>query len=473
MATAKATAKPKPKAKAKAKPKAKKKAAPKKASTKAATKAKGKTMSDKAVVVDGVRTPFVRAFGPYLEMDTIALGDAAVNALLDKTGISRNEVDAVVWGGVILPPTAPNVAREIAIDCGLPAAAESHTVTRACASGLQAITTAISMIDRGEADVVIAGGSESTSNATVAMPSEVVHAFAPIALGKNAGPADYLDAVKQLWPFNNVLPKRPQIAERTTGELMGESAEKMAEINNVSRQSQDELALASHQRAAAAAASGRFDDEICTVITPSGETVEKDGLVRGDTTMEKLGRLRAAFKEGGTLSAGNSSALTDGASCVLLMSESKAKELGYKPRARVRSWSYVGVDPADQLLMGPAIAMPQALERAGLTWDDVDFVDMHEAFAAQVLSVVSMLESDVFAKERLGKDKAVTTKVDLDKMNLHGGSLAIGHPFGATGARMVTTVANELAAGKNGKVALLGLCAAGGLGAAAVMEAID
>jgi acetyl-CoA acyltransferase len=252
---------------------------------------------------------------------------------------------------------------------------------------------------------------------------------------------------------------------------MGESAERMATRNEISRKAQDEFAVKSHHRAAAAVAAGRFDDEITPVQTPAGKWVHADGLVRADTSVEKLAKLRPVFAKDGTLTAGNSSALTDGAAAVLLMSEEKAKSLGLKPLAAVSSWSYVGVDPADQLLIGPALAMPKALDRAGLTLKDIDVVDMHEAFAAQVLSVLKVLGSTPFAQARLGKDKAVG-EVDPDKLNVHGGSLALGHPFGATGARMVTTMANELA--RTGKrAALLGLCAAGGLGAAAVLERVD
>lgn len=428
------------------------------------------TSSNRAVIVGGARTPFVKAFGPFMKMDTIALGDAAVKGLLERTGLDKKEVNAVVWGGVILPTTTPNLAREIVLDLGLPVEANCVTVTRACASGLQAITDAVAMIERGEADVVIAGGSDSTSNVGVALPNEVVHAFAPMALGGKGGPKELMSALGQLFPFTGIMPRRPQIAERTTGELMGQSAEKMAEINQISRQAQDELALRSHKRAAAAYDSGIFANEVVPVTTPDGKTVERDALVRGDTSLEKLGKLGAAFKEGGTLSAGNSSALTDGASAVLLMSEAKAKELGFTPLARVAAWAFVGVDPKDQLLIGPAIAMPLALERAGLELDDMDIVDIHEAFAAQVLSVLKVMESKEWSKQKLGRDKAVG-KVDTEKLNVHGGSLALGHPFGATGGRMVTTVANELhRSGK--KYALLGICAAGGIGAAAVLERV-
>ncbi|TNE49536.1 MAG: acetyl-CoA C-acyltransferase [Deltaproteobacteria bacterium] len=421
----------------------------------------------RAVVIGGVRTPFVKAFSEFMKMDTIDLGVAAVRALLQRTEISRHEIDGVVWGGVILPSAAPNVGREIALDLQLPASVEAHTVTRACASGLQAVTSAASAIERGDADVMIAGGSDSTSNAEIKLPQKVVHALAPLAFGK-AKPADILGVLAQLMPIHELLPQRPKIAERTTGQMMGESAEYMAQRNEISRAAQDEFAYQSHQKAAAAIASGRFDVEVTPVQAPNGKWVHSDRLVRGDTSVEKLGRLRPVFAKDGTLTAGNSSPLTDGAAAVLLMSEEKANALGLKPLAAIRSWSYVGVDPADQLLMGPAIAMPKAAQKLGMTIDDFDLFDIHEAFAAQVLSVLKMMTSDRFAQERYNQDKAFG-EIDPAKLNVHGGSVSIGHPFAATGARMVTTMANELHI-QDKNTALLGLCAAGGLGAAAVLE---
>ncbi len=423
----------------------------------------------RAVIVAGVRTPFVKAFGKFLKLDSIDLGDIAVKALLERTDVPHQEIDSIVWGGVILPSHAPNIAREIALDLRLPASVEGMTCTRACASGLQAVTLAAAAIERGEADVVIAGGSDSTSNAPLNLPQKAVHALAPLAFGKASTPTDYLGVLSQMMPITEILPKMPKIAERTTGEVMGESAESMAQRNEITREAQDRFSERSHHRAAAAIASGRFDDEVTAVETSDG-WVYADNLVRGDTTFEKLSKLRPVFAKNGTVTAGNASPLTDGAAAVLLMSEDKARALGYKALAAFRSWSYVGVDPADQLLIGPALAMPRALDRAGMELKDTSLVDMHEAFAAQVLSVTKALASKGFAELRLGRSKAVG-EIDEETFNIYGGSLSIGHPFGATGARMVTTMANELA--RSGKeTALLGICAAGGLGAAAVLEAV-
>ena len=421
----------------------------------------------RAVVVGGLRTPFCKAFTELTKLDTIALGSAAVSGLIEKLALSSREIDSIVWGGVVLPPLTVNVGREIVLELKLPYSIEGMTVTRACASGLQAITTAAASIERGEVDVVIAGGSDSTSNAPIAFPPKVVHTLGPLVLGGKGTTADYFGALAQLMPLSEILPRPPKIAERTTGEVMGESAERMAKRNEISRESQDQLALRSHQRAAKAIAAGRFDCEVTKGQTPDG-WVHTDNLVRADTSLEKLAKLKPAFARDGSVTAGNASPLTDGAAATVLMAEDKARALGYEPLAAIRSYSYVGVDPADQLLIGPALCMPGALERAGMQLADIDLIDIHEAFAAQTLSVTKMLASKAFAQERLGRDEAVG-EVDLERLNVHGGSIAIGHPFGATGARRVPPMSNELS--QSGKqTALLGICAAGGLGAAAVLE---
>lgn len=423
----------------------------------------------RAVIVGGVRTPFVRAFTSLLEWDTIRLGAAAVAGLLERSGVPRSEVDAIIWGGVVLPSGAPNVGREIGLDLGLDPRVEAMTVSRACASGLQAITLAAAAIERGEADVVIAGGGDSTSNAEVKMGQRLVHALAPVALGKKMGPKDWLAVAAQLTPISELLPVQPKVAERSTGQTMGQAAEHMAERNGISREAQDHFAAESHRKTAAAEAAGHLAPERVPLQAAKGE-VAADGLLRADTTVEKLAKLKPVFSRTGTLTAGNSSALTDGAGAVLLMSEARARSLGIKPLAAFRSWAYVGVDPADQLLIGPALAMPLALSRAGMELSDVGLVDIHEAFAAQVLCVLQALGSDGFARLRLGRDRAVG-EVDPARLNIRGGSLALGHPFAATGARMVTSMARALAAGE-AETALLGICAAGGLGAAAVLERV-
>ena len=421
----------------------------------------------RAYICGGARIPFVRAFAEYTELDTITLGTLAVRGALERAGLPFHAVDALVWGGVILPPTAPNVGREIVLELGLPPRVEARTVTRACASGLQAITDAVAAIERGEAELMIAGGSDSTSNAALTMPESLIRKVGPVAMSRKAGLKDYLGLMGKLSIKRDLLPRQPRVAERSTGQLMGEAAEDMARRNQIPREEQDALTVRSHQRAAAAWEGGRFDGEVVPVDTPKG-TVARDTIVRGDSTVEKLAGLRPVFAKDGTLTAANSSALTDGAGAVILATEEAARRHGLTPLASFKSWSYVGVDPADQLLIGPALAMPKALERAGLGLEEVDLVDMHEAFAAQVLCILKALGSEAFAKARLGRDTAVG-QVDPARLNIHGGSLALGHPFGATGARMVLTMANELHS-STARTALLGICAAGGLGAAAVLE---
>ncbi|MDP6943730.1 MAG: thiolase family protein, partial [Myxococcota bacterium] len=285
----------------------------------------------RAVVIAGSRTPFVKAFKEFMRMDTIALGVSAVGGLLERTQIAQDEIDAIVWGGVILPAMAPNVGREIALDLRLPPSVEGMTVTRACASGLQAVTLAAAAIERGDADVVIAGGSDSTSNGELKLPQKWVHTLAPYAFGKPFKPQDVMSVLAQLMPLSDLVPRRPEIAERSTGQVMGEAAEEMAGRNGVSREAQDAFAASSHHRAAKAISSGRFDREIVPVTTPSGEVVTTDTLVRADTSVDKLAKLRPVFAKDGTLTAGNSSPLTDGAAAVLLMSEEKARALGYTP----------------------------------------------------------------------------------------------------------------------------------------------
>ena len=269
----------------------------------------------------------------------------------------------------------------------------------------------------------------------------------------------------------DLAPHPPAIAERSTALTMGDSAEMMAKENGITREAQDEYALRSHQKAVEARENGVFDDEV--MAFPVGPdyrtTVTRDNIPRSDSSLEKLATLRPVFdRKYGTITAGSSSPLTDGASAVILMEEKTAKRLGFTPRAFIRSWAFAALDPNWQLLMGPSFATPIALDKAGLTLNDIDVVDMHEAFAAQILSNTQAFASAEWAQRWLGRDEAIGEIPD-DKFNLYGGSLSIGHPFGATGARQITTMANELAR-RDGGTALVTQCAAGGLGAAVVLE---
>lgn len=432
-----------------------------------ATKKAAPPAKEKAVIVDGVRTPFVRAYTDFHHLTAVDLAKAAVKELLERTELDPEKIDEVIMGCVLPSVNQPNVAREVVLGLGLPDRIPGFTLARACASSAQALITAAEGIMAGEYHVVIVGGTESMSNVPVPHSKNVVDSLMALSKARSLGAkVKALSGLK----MKELVPQPPAIAESATGKTMGQHAEMMARKNRISRQAQDELALASHQRAAAAFESGKTAQEICTVWPqPRFEPVDKDNFVRGDTTLEKLGSLKPSFdKRYGTLTAGNSSGLTDGAAALLVMSESKAKELGLKPLCTVAGWATQSLSPQEQLLLGPAYAVPLALERAGATLDQMDLVDLHEAFAAQVLSVVQALESPEFAQKELGRDEPVG-KIDREKLNVNGGSIALGHPFGATGARMVLGMAKELER-RSARYACLSLCAAGGIGTAVVLE---
>jgi acetyl-CoA acyltransferase len=327
------------------------------------------------------------------------------------------------------------------------------------------MTSAAEAILSGQHDVAIAGGADSASDVPIAVSKRLANALVEASRAKTV--VDKLKIFAGLSP-KDLVPVPPALKEPTTGLTMGESAEKMAREGGISRSAQDAFAVRSHAKAARAWADGVFAEEVMHVVTPSVRASE-DNLVRKDTTADAMAKLRPVFdRKYGTLTAGNSSALTDGASALLLMSEEKAKALGLTPLGYLRSWGYAALDPNEWMLMGPSYATPIALDKAGLTLKDMDLVDMHEAFAAQILCNVQAFGSKKFAEEKLGRAQAIG-EIDDDKFNVHGGSLAIGHPFAATGARMVTTTLRELKR-RGGKHGLVTLCAAGGLGAAAVLE---
>jgi acetyl-CoA acyltransferase len=423
----------------------------------------------RVVIVSGSRTPFTKAFSELRKLDTIDLASAACKGLIDKSKIDPRNIDEVIWGSVIFKSSAPNTARELVLDLNLPPNIPGMTVTRACLSGLQAITSAAAVIERGDADVIIAGGSDSVSNAEVPLPSNLTLAMGKLTFGGKITPKKVVGALSELDSPKDLLPSAPKIAERSTGRTMGQHADEMAEKNGISREAQDAFAIRSHGNAYNAQQAGRFDDEI-SAVQIGHVSLTKDTLVRETVDPKKLAKLRPVFRKEGTITAASSSPLTDGASAVLLMSEEKAIELGYKPEIALVDWCYTALDPFDQLLIGPALAIPQLLEKNKLTLEDIDIFEIHEAFAAQVLSVTKALADEDFCKTKLGLDKAYG-KIPEEKINPHGGSVALGHPFAATGGRLVTTAANELRA--NGKKrAVVTLCAGGAMGGAALLEKI-
>jgi acetyl-CoA acyltransferase len=421
----------------------------------------------RVAIVRGLRTPFVKAGSVFGRLTALDLGRLVVQELVQRAELDPNELNQLVFGQVIPTLTAPSIAREVVIAAGLPRRIEAFTVARACATSIQAMTTAANAIAVGEADVVIAGGTESMSDAPIFTSRPLAHAL--VAASRARSLPEKLKPFQKL-KAKDLLPVPPAIAEYSTGQTMGESAEKMAKENGISREEQDRIALASHHNAARAWKEGRFDSEVMHVVVPPQyeDVAAKDNIVREDTTLEALGNLKPVFdRKYGTITAGNASPLTDGAAALLLMSEEKAKALGYEPLGFLRAHAYAATDPADQLLQGPAYAAPIALQRAGMKLSDIDLVEMHEAFAAQVASNLQALASPAFAKK--AGWSAPVGEVDRERLNVNGGSISLGHPFGATGARIVTQALNELKR-RNKNTVLCTVCAAGGLGAAVVLE---
>jgi acetyl-CoA acyltransferase len=422
----------------------------------------------RVAVVFGLRTPFVKSGGGFGELTAVDLGTAVVSELVQRSEIDPRVIDQVVFGQVVPTMLATAIGREVVLRSGLPRSIEAHSVSRACATSIQAIASAADAIALGHGDVAIAGGAECVSDAPIFTSRPLARALVDASRGRDL--KQKLAAFKGL-QAKDLLPVPPALKEPTTGLTMGESCEKMAKENGIRREDQDRFAVESHHKAAAAVEAGKFAPDLMAVPVPPRykETVSQDNLIRKDTSLEALAKLKPVFdRRYGSITAGNSSPLTDGAAAVLLMSEEKARALGYAPLGFLRSVAFAGLDPSDQLLMGPAYATPRALDRAGLSLADMDLVDMHEAFAAQMLSNLAAFGSREWARKKLGRAEAIG-EVDPQKLNVNGGSIAIGHPFAATGARMVTATLRELAR-RSGQFALVTLCAAGGLGASVVLE---
>jgi acetyl-CoA acyltransferase len=420
----------------------------------------------RVAIIAGVRTPFAKSGTTLKGLSAIELGKHCVAELIQRTEIDGKLVEAIVYGTVVPSVLAPNIAREVSLLPMLPKGCQAFTVSRACASANQAITDAADQIALGHADVIIAGGAESLSNVPILHSRGMSEALVGASRAKSFG--SRVKALARVRP-RDLVPVTPAIAEPSTDETMGESAEKMAKINAIPRELQDQFALRSHRLAAAGTQDGRLTAEIVPLfVPPTFQAMTSDNGIRSDTSIEQLRALKPVFDRiNGTVTAGNASPLTDGGSAVLLMSESRAQALGYSPLAYIRSYSYAALDPGEQLLMGPVLAAPVALQRAGLSLANMDLIEMHEAFAAQVLCNLKGLGSRQWA-ERAGFSQPVG-EVDRSRLNVMGGSISIGHPFGATGGRILTTLCNELAR-RGGQFGLMTVCAAGGMGHAMVVE---
>ena len=422
------------------------------------------------VVVAGGRLPFSKAGTDYRSLVSYDLARMALAGVLEKAGVAGAEIDQVVLGSVIQNVATSNVARDAALAAGVPDGVPAHTVTVACISANRAIADAALAIATGHADTALAGGVEMLGDVPVGFERDVRRRLFDSRRYRNI--KDWAPFFKGLKP-RQLLPKAPAIAEFTTGESMGQSADRLAARFGVTREQQDAYALRSHQGAAAAQAAGRFGPELISVsVPPKGAVVSADNGVRADSSLEQLARLMPAFvKPFGTVTAGNASPLTDGAAAVVLMAEEEAVLQGRVPLARIVDFNFVAQDPGDELLMGPAYAAPRLLARNGLALADIDVVEIHEAFAGQVLAVLAAWASPEFGRSRLGASGAFG-EVDMTRVNPWGGSISLGHPFGATGARLVTTAAHRLHA-EDGRWALVTACAAGGQGHAMLLERID
>ncbi len=422
---------------------------------------------DRIAIVSGLRTPFARQATAFHGVPAIDLGNMVVSELLARSEIPPEIIEQLVFGQVVQMPEAPNIAREIVLGTGMSVHTDAYSVSRACATSFQAVANVAESLLAGTIRAGIAGGADSSSVLPIGVSKKLGRTLVDVNKARTLG--QRLKLFSRLRP-RDLLPVPPAVAEYSTGLRMGDTAEQMAKTHGITREQQDALAHRSHERAAQAWQEGKLAEEVMTAfIPPYRQPFSEDNNVRKGSSLADYAKLRPAFdRKHGTVTAANSTPLTDGAAAVILMTESRARELGLKPLGFLRSYAFTAVDVWKDMLLGPAWATPLALERAGITLGDLTLFDMHEAFAAQTLANLKMLSSERFARDVLGRSHA-TGEVDDAKFNVLGGSIAYGHPFAATGARMITQTLHELRR-RGGGLGLVTACAAGGLGAAMVLE---
>ncbi len=422
---------------------------------------------ERVAIVAGLRTPFARQSTAFDQVPAVDLGKMVVSELLARTDLDPKLIEQVVFGQVIQMPAAPNIAREIVLGTGMSIHTDAYSVTRACATSFQSAVNVAESIMAGTIDIGIAGGADSSSVLPIGVSKKLAASL--LALSKTKTLGQKLRVLKSL-SIKDLVPVPPAVAEYSTGLSMGQTAEQMAKSHGISRADQDALAHRSHSLASQAWNENKIQLEVMTAFPePYRKWIDRDNNIRHDSTLEGYAKLRPAFDhQYGSVTAANSTPLTDGAAALMLMREGRAKELGLDIMGYIRSYAFSAIGVQQDMLMGPSYATPLALDRAGLTLADLTLIDMHEAFAAQTLANLKMFASHKFAQDMLGRSQAIGD-VDMDKFNVLGGSIAYGHPFAATGARMITQTLNELKR-RGGGLALNTACAAGGLGAAMILE---
>lgn len=425
---------------------------------------------DRIAIVDGLRTPFARQATAYRGIPALELGTLVVAEMLARMPISPDEIELLVFGQVVQMPEAPNIAREIVLGTGLPVTTDAYSVSRACATSFQAVSNIAEAMMAGQINTGLAGGADSSSVLPIGVSKALAEVLLDLSKARTLGAR--IKILRRL-ALKDLAPVPPAVAEYSTGLSMGQTAEQMAKSHGISRREQDELAHRSHQLASAAWQQGWLADEVMAAhVPPFQAPLLQDNNIRHESSLADYAKLKPAFdKRHGTVTAANSTPLTDGAAAILMMTESRAKALGLRPLGYLRSYAYSAIDVWQDMLLGPSYATPLALERAGCRLTDMDVIDMHEAFAAQTLANLKMFASRQFAERQLNRNQAIG-EVDMSKFNVLGGSLAYGHPFAATGARMITQTLRELNR-RGGGLALTTACAAGGLGTAMVLEAAE
>ena len=417
-------------------------------------------------VIGGVRIPFCRNNTAYADVGNFGMSVKVLGALVERFGLHGVELGEVAMGAVIKHSSEWNLAREALLSSGLASTTPGITTARACGTSLDNAIIIANKIAAGQIEAGIAGGSDTTSDVPIVYSQRLRKRL--LAVNRAKTPMEKLKTAVHGFSFSELKPSFPGVAEPRTGMSMGDHCEKMAREWHVGREDQDRLALESHRKLAAAYEAGFFED----LVVPF-RGLKRDGFLRPDTTMEKLATLKPAFDKTsglGTLTAGNSTGLSDGASAVLLANDAWATKRGLKIQAYFRDAEVAAVDfvHGEGLLIAPTVAVPRMLARHGLTLQDFDFYEIHEAFAAQVLCTLRAWESADYCKNRLGRD-APLGSIDPAKLNVHGSSLAVGHPFAATGARIVATLAKLLEQKGSGR-GLISICTAGGMGVTAILE---